>query len=167
MGVCLCVHRHGYISSPKLKTSFPSVLLYERGKSHWMNLPYFPSRALMIVFAFALILSKLPLLLLRLRLHIVEWAPAPWEPQFSVHGSCGICFCFEAVVTKPRVKVAYSREKWAEISLYHDTGGALGPFQLLPVSWDTEKWAGCFTVLFASVSLPLYLFPSQIFAGRE
>lgn len=72
VGVCLCVHRHGYISSPQLKASFPSVLLYGRGKSHWMNLLYFPSRALMIVFAFALILSKLPLLLLRLRLHIVE-----------------------------------------------------------------------------------------------
>lgn len=72
VGVRLCVHRHGYISSPKLKTSFPSVLLYGRGESHCMNLLYFSSRALRIVFAFALILSKLPLLLLRLILHIVE-----------------------------------------------------------------------------------------------
>ena len=85
---------------------------------------------------------------------------SPWVTVVSV--------LLEAVVTKPRVKVASSREKWAEISLCHTAQvGHLGHFSDRQSHGTQKNGLGRFTYC----CLPQRLYPlssqSQLFAGRE
>lgn len=85
---------------------------------------------------------------------------SPWVTVVSV--------LFEAVVTKPRVKVAYSREKWAEISLYHTTQvGHSAHFNYFQSHGTQENGLGASLLAVCLSVFTLYLSQSQIFAGRE
>ena len=84
---------------------------------------------------------------------------SPWVTVVSV--------LFEAVVTKPRVKVAYSREKWAEISLYHMTQvGHSAHFNYCQSRGTQKNGLGCFTACCLPLSLP-FIFPKASYLLEE
>lgn len=134
----MCVHKLVCISSLKLKTYSVYIVIWEWRKQESTVLF---SRFLIIVFAFALILLKLPRLLLRLTciLYIVKRTPALWEPQFSLSmGHSSTCFVWSTSNRAQSQGRAFMREVGGNF-MHHIIGGALCPFQLLPTSWGPER----------------------------
>lgn len=76
--------------------------------------------------------------------------------SFQSMGHCGICFVWSSGNKAQSQGSILTRKVGRDFTLPHDIGGALGPFQLLPISWDTEKWAGVLhCLLFAQCLYPL------------
>lgn len=140
VGVCLCVHRHGYISSPSWK-HLSHQYCYMRERKPMDELTVFPR----LLWLFSPLLSSflnclcyywgLDCLLLNER-------QPHGNHSFQSMGHCGICFVWSSGNKAQSQGSILTRKVSRDFTIPHDTGGALGPFQLLPVSWDTEKWAG-------------------------
>lgn len=137
-GVCLCVHRRGYTASPKLKTYLHQYCYVGEEKPPWESTPLF-SRALGIVFAFALILSKSRPLSLRLILYVVEETPAPWEPWSSLPlGPFGTCLGWSSANKGQSQGRVLSREVGRNFLTPHDTGRALPVSALANLTGQTD-----------------------------
>ena len=122
----------------------------------------------MIVFAFALILPKSLRLLLRLILYIVEQTPVPREPQFSPSmGHFGTCCVWSSGNKVQSQGSILTRAVGRNLITPHDTGGVFFPFQLLPTSWGTDRWAGMLHCLPICLRVfPSHLSQSQLFGRR-
>ena len=160
----------GVFLPPQVETIIPSILLYGRSKSHCKNLLYF-SLGLLWLFS--------PLLSSFLNPFVYYWGlyytllnkqpvPVPREPQFSPSmGHFGTCCVWSSGNKVQSQGSILTRAVGRNLITPHDTGGVFFPFQLLPTSWGTDRWAGMLHCLPICLRVfPSHLSQSQLFGRR-
>lgn len=164
--VCVCVYtgRGTRLRQSWKRISINTVVGEE--KPPWESTPLF-SRALGIVFAFALILSKSRPLSLRLILYVVEETPAPWELWSSLPlGPSGTCLGRSNGNKGRSQGRVLSREVGRNFLTPHDTGRALPVSALANLTGQTDgQW--CFAFAHGSPCPGPCLSQSQLPGRRQ